>query len=83
MSAPAAAPGVLAALAEIRSRACPLCGALPAEPCSPKPAGDHLARWLDAYTAGGLSRAYMAMTVGELVVIDVASTVIPAQRGAS
>jgi len=81
-AAPAAAPGLLAAPAEIRGRTCPLCQALPGDPCQPKPAGDHLARWLDAYTAGRLSRAYMAMTVGELVVIDVASTVIPAQRGA-
>ena len=39
-----------------------------------------LARYLDAYTAGQLSKPYMAMTLGELVVIDVASTVVPAQR---
>jgi hypothetical protein len=38
-------------------------------PCQAKPPGDHLARYLDAYTAGQLSRAYMAAVVGELVVI--------------
>ena len=65
----------------VRARQCPLCDAQPGDPCQAKPAGDHLARWLDGYTAGQLSKAYMARTVGELVVIDAASTVIPAQRG--
>ena len=65
----------------VRERACPLCDASPGEPCSPKPAGDHLARYLDAYTAGQLTKAYMAATLGELVVIDL-SAVIPAQGGA-
>ena len=39
----------------------------PCEPCQLKPAGDHLARYLDAYTAGQLTKAYMAAGVGELV----------------
>lgn len=64
----------------VRDRRCPLCDAVPGDPCQPKPVGDHLARYLDAYTAGQLTREYMARTLGELVVIDVASTVIPAQR---
>jgi hypothetical protein len=70
-----------AAGSAVRDRACPLCDAPAGEPCQPKPAGDHLARYLDAYTAGQLSKPYMARTLGELVVIDTASTVIPAQRG--
>jgi hypothetical protein len=41
----------------------------PGTPCQAKPPGDHLARYLDAYTAGELSRAYMAAVLGELVVI--------------
>jgi hypothetical protein len=53
-----------------RARQCPLCQAAPGTPCQAKPAGDHLARYLDAYTAGQLTRAYMAAVVGELVVID-------------
>ena len=53
-----------------RSRQCPLCDVPPGEPCQLKPAGDHLARYLDAYTAGQLTRAYMAAVLGELVVID-------------
>jgi hypothetical protein len=53
-----------------RARQCPLCQARPGIPCQPKPQGDHLARYLDAYTAGQLSRAYMRVVVGELVVID-------------
>ena len=53
-----------------RARRCPLCEAQPGTPCQVKPDGDHLARYLDAYTAGKLSRAYMAAVVDELVVID-------------
>jgi hypothetical protein len=50
-----------------RARECPLCGAVPGMPCQRKPAGDHLARYLDAYTAGQLTRAYLAAVLGELV----------------
>ena len=52
-----------------RDRQCPLCGKRPGRPCQRKPSADHLARYLDALTAGKLSRAYMAMVLGELVVI--------------
>jgi hypothetical protein len=52
-----------------RARRCPLCCAPPGTPCQRKPPGDHLARYLDAYTAGQLTRAYMAAVVGELIVI--------------
>jgi len=51
-----------------RDRKCPLCGRRPGRPCQRKPAGDHLARFLDAYTAGQLSHAYIALVLGELVV---------------
>ena len=54
----------------VRSRQCPLCETPAGEACQPKPSGDHLARYLDAYTAGQLTKAYMAMVLGELVVID-------------
>jgi len=54
----------------VRDQECLLCGAAPGQPCQPKPEGDHLARYLDAYTAGQLTKAYMAMVLGELVVID-------------
>ena len=64
-----------------RARQCPLCDAPPGEPCQLKPAGDHLARYLDAYTAGQLTKAYMAMVVGELVEID-ASTIVTAEAPA-
>ena len=59
-----------------RARKCPLCDASPGEPCQAKPAGDHLARYLDAYTAGQCSRAYLTMVLAELVVIA-PSVVIP------
>jgi hypothetical protein len=60
-----------------RGRRCPLCEAPPGVPCQAKPEADHLARFLDAYVAGTLSRAYLAAVVGELVVIDRA-VMIPA-----
>ena len=44
-------------------------GDRPGTPCQRKPPGDHLARYLDAYTAGQLSREYLAAVLGELVVI--------------
>jgi hypothetical protein len=59
-----------------RARQCPLCWAPGGTPCQRKPEGDHLARYLDAYTAGRCSRAYLAMVVAELVVIA-PSVVIP------
>jgi hypothetical protein len=62
----------------VRTRQCPLCGAPADEPCQPKPSGDHLARFVDAYTAGQLSREDLAAVLGELVVID-GSAVIAAQ----
>lgn len=35
-----------------------------------QPAGDHLARYLDAYKAGQITRGYVALVLGELMVID-------------
>ena len=55
--------------AAARARQCPLCSAAPGTPCQRKPSGDHLARYLDAYTAGQLTRVYLAAVLGELVVI--------------
>jgi hypothetical protein len=52
-----------------RARQCPLCWAPGGTPCQRKPEGDHLARYLDAYTAGQCSRAYLTMVLAELVVI--------------
>jgi hypothetical protein len=64
----------------IRARQCPLCRTPAGEPYQPKPEGDHLARYLDAHTAAQITKAYMAAVLGELVVIDVCSTVIPVPR---
>jgi hypothetical protein len=68
-------PQPLTAAQSARDRKCPLCGALPHRPCQRKPPGDHLARYLDAYTACQLTRAYMAMVLGELVVIHHAAMI--------
>src|SRR6266516_5902831 len=63
-------PRTITAAQAARARQCPLCQSAPGTPCQSKPAGDHLARYLDAYTAGQLTRTYMRAVVGELVVID-------------
>jgi hypothetical protein len=65
----------------VRLRACPLCETPAGQPCQPKPSGDHLARYVDAYTAGQLTREYMAMVLSELVVVDTCAVItIPVQR---
>ena len=69
-------PRTLTAAQAARCRQCPLCRAGPGLPCQAKPAGDHLARYLDAYTAGELSREYTAAVLGELVVIA-AHVIVP------
>ena len=62
-------PRTLTPAEAARSGQCPLCQAPRGTACQRKPEGDHLARYLDAYTAGQLTRAYMAAVLGELVVI--------------
>ena len=70
-------PRALTEAQAARARLCRLCGKQPGTPCQAKPEGDHLARYLDAYTTGQLSRAYLAMVLGELVVFTT-GTVVPA-----
>jgi hypothetical protein len=68
-------PQAITAAQAARARQCPLCQRAPGTPCQRKPAGDHLARYLDAYTADQLTRAYMRAVVGELVVINRAAII--------
>ena len=49
-------PRTITAAQAARARQCPLCESAPGAPCQSKPAGDHLARYLDAYTAGHSQR---------------------------
>lgn len=65
----------MAPAATVRARACPLCDAAAGQPCQDKPSGDHLARYLDSFTAGQLTREYMARVLGELVVVDLCAVV--------
>ncbi len=62
-------PRTITEVQAARARPCQLCPAPPGVLCQRKPPGDHRARYLDAYTAGQLTCAYMAAVVGELVVI--------------
>ena len=68
------------AVPAVRTCACPLCEAPAGRPCQDKPSGDHLARFVDAYTAGRLTRQYMAAVVGELVIVDVCAVVTEVAR---
>ena len=74
MTAPAAL-AFIAPEAAARGRRRPLCQTPAGTPCQPKPEGDHLARYLDAYIADQLTRAYMAAVVDERVVITRAAIV--------
>jgi hypothetical protein len=58
-----------------RACRCLLCQAAPSPPCRARPPADHLARYLDAYTAGQLTRAYMVVVLGDLVVIHRAAMI--------
>ena len=52
------------------ARRCPICDSGPGIPCQPgKPPALHLGRFLDAYSAGAISREYLCAVVGELVTI--------------
>src|ERR1700683_5092007 len=62
-----ACPQAAAEVREARARQCPLCDAAPGTPCQLDPSGDHLARYLDGYTAGQLTRVFMGGVVGEVV----------------
>lgn len=62
-------------LVTVRGRACPLCEAPVGQACQPRPQGDHLARYLHAYTAGQLTKACVAMVLGGLVVVDACAVV--------
>jgi hypothetical protein len=64
-----AVPVCIAPEQAARGRRCPLCQVPPGTPCQAKPEGDHLARYLDAYTAGQLTREYLTTVLAELVVI--------------
>src|SRR5947207_15462837 len=67
------AAGGLAAIAEpehARSVLCPLCWARAGRPCTlTGPAGDHLARWLEAERRGVITRGQLAAVVTGLEVI--------------
>jgi hypothetical protein len=54
----------------VRRKACPQCRAGAYGPCQIDPAGDHLARWLAAYSAGRIRRADLIEVIRNMVVIS-------------
>jgi hypothetical protein len=61
----------------VRAGNCPLCTAPAGAWCSPSPASDHLARWLDAYRAGRISRDDLKTAISGLTVITTAQLITP------
>ena len=59
----------LGVVGRVRRAACPLCGARAYGPCQVRPAADHLARWLAAYTARRITRDQITAEVVRLVVV--------------
>ena len=53
----------------VRHGACPLCGARAYNPCQVRPAADHLARWLAAYSGRRITRDQLTAEVVRLVVV--------------
>jgi hypothetical protein len=53
----------------VRNTICVLCAAPAGTPCHAEPAGDHLTRWLTAYTAGQVTREELAEVFAQIVVI--------------
>jgi hypothetical protein len=51
----------------VRATRCTLCGTRPGNPCTPK--GDHLNRWLGAYSARVISRGQLREVIVRLVVV--------------
>ena len=63
-------PGVAGApdpAAVVRRRPCWLCHARPGKPCTDR--GDHLGRWLAAYTDRAISRDDLGQVITRLIVI--------------
>jgi hypothetical protein len=58
----------------VRSTRCELCGARPARPCTAK--GDHVRRWLEAYTARVITRDQLHAVIVRLVIVT-RWTVVP------
>jgi hypothetical protein len=59
----------LSVVGAVRRGACPLCGARAYSPCQIGPAGDHLARWLAAYTGRRITRDQLTAEVVRLVMV--------------
>jgi hypothetical protein len=53
----------------VRQLPCTLCRARPGRPCRRRPRADHLQRWLDAYTAGHVTKDDLGTVFGQVVVV--------------
>ena len=53
----------------VRRLPCGLCWARSGTPCQRHPVADHLQRWLDAYSAGQVTKADLAVVFGQIVVV--------------
>jgi hypothetical protein len=62
-------PRIVTAAETVRQLPCTLCWARSGTPCQRHPVADHLQRWLDAYSAGQVAKADLAVVFGQVVVV--------------
>jgi hypothetical protein len=62
-------PQTIPAAETVRQLPCTLCWARSGTPCQRRPRADHLQRWLDAYTAGQVTKADLGAVFGQVVVV--------------
>jgi len=55
--------------ANVRLLRCSQCSTGPGVPCQRDPRADHLARWLDSFRAGHITRAHLVAAIGGMVVL--------------
>ena len=63
-------PSIAATAAQVvRNEPCSRCGEPAGTACQTQPSADHARRWLDAYTAGLITRDQVADVITDLVVL--------------
>ena len=62
-------PQTISPAETVRQLPCTLCWARSGTPCQRRPVADHLQRWLDAYTAGQVTKDDLGAVFGQVVVV--------------
>ncbi len=62
-------PQTISPAETVRQLPCTLCWARSGTPCQRRPVADHLQRWLDAYSAGQVTKDDLGAVFGQVVVV--------------